>query len=104
MAAKQYLIFRGFFCKKAIEVPETKAIPIDYYGCMGVPITALDKIDTNLWELLDCIGPKINGKTIYRRIIIRKKLPPEIEEYINNGNIVFQADEDLLIPIRQERE
>lgn len=98
------LLFKGFFSKKAIEVPETKAIPIDYYGCMGVPITALDKIDTNLWELLDCIRPKINGKTIYRRIIIRKKLPPEIEEYINNGNAVFQANDDLLIPIRQERE
>ena len=101
---KQYLIFRGFFCKKAIEVPKTKYIPIDYYGCIGVPITALDKIDTNTWELLDCIRPKIKGKALFRRIIMRKKLPTEIEEYINKGGVVFQTDEDLLIPLRQEGE
>ena len=77
---------------------------IGHMGCMGVPITALDKIDTNTWELLDCIRPKINGKALFQRIIIRKKLPTEIEEYINKGGVVFQADEDLLIPIRQERE
>ena len=75
---KQYPIYDNY---AAIEVSETKNIPIDYFGLMGVPITALAKGIDLLFEIL-FISPeipgldgklKLNGKELYRRIIIRRK-------------------------------
>lgn len=65
----------------AIEVSEVKNIPVDYFGLMGVPITALDKHIDMLFEILflspDIPGLKgklkLNGKELYRRLIIRRK-------------------------------
>ena len=66
----------------AIEVPFTDAIPSDYEGIMGVPISFLDKYCPEQFEILALDdhrvewrgrGPDLNGKTLYRRIIIRKK-------------------------------
>jgi hypothetical protein len=36
----------------AIEVANTKDIPVDYFGAMGVPITFLDKYNPNQFEIL----------------------------------------------------
>lgn len=74
----------------AIDVPFTDAIPSDYNGAMGVPITFLDKFNPDQFEIIDGIGrysmitgptpetqgkylTKVNGKPKYARIIIRKK-------------------------------
>lgn len=57
----------------AINVDKTSDIPEDYDGVMGVPITFLDKYNSEDWELLDTIRPKLNGKYLYKRIIIRRK-------------------------------
>ncbi len=72
----------------AIEVPFTDAIPDDYEGVMGVPITFLDKYCPEQFEILGisynhgapmCHIPgtswncKINGKDIYKRIFIRHR-------------------------------
>jgi hypothetical protein len=69
----------------AINVDKTKDIPMDYAGAMGVPITFLDKYNPEQFEILGLDdhrlvypdwrgrGPDINGKGIYRRIIIRNK-------------------------------
>ena len=74
----------------AIEVPFTDAIPSDYNGVMGVPITFLDKYNPEQFEILgnsnvrgerehlmnnvisatDCTY--INGKPQYARILIKK--------------------------------
>ena len=68
----------------AIEVPATDAIPDDYEGVMGVPITFLDKYCPEQFEILgdsryhdgktvaDDIN-YINGKLTYRRILIRHR-------------------------------
>ena len=68
----------------AIEVPKTSDIPYDFYGVMGVPITFLDKYNPDQFEILgdsryhdgrdiaDDIN-FINGKLLYRRILIRRK-------------------------------
>jgi len=60
-------------------------IPMDYPRAMGVPITFLDKYNPEQFEILGLDdhrliypewrgrGPVLNGKTIYRRIIIRNK-------------------------------
>lgn len=77
---------------KAIEVPFTNAIPSDYNGVMGVPISFLDKYNPDQFEILNAndfrrdenfkIKPHglikdkdgaINGKPTYARILIRHK-------------------------------
>ena len=76
----------------AIEVPFTDAIPSDYGGVMGVPISFLDKycpeqfeifgatesegkgFSCGLWSLTSGVAqPMIGGKRIYKRIFIRKR-------------------------------
>ena len=66
----------------AIEVSKVADIPYDYNGLMGVPITFLDKYNPEQFEILGLDdhrvawrgrGPDLNGKTLYRRIIIRRK-------------------------------
>lgn len=76
----------------AIEIPYTDAIPSDYTGVMGVPISFLDKHCVEQFEILDANDfrknnsiPKkphglikdkdgsIDGKPTYARILIRKK-------------------------------
>lgn len=63
----------------AIEVPFTEAIPSDYNGDMGVPITFLDKYNPNQFEIVkfrkgnDDKDLSINGKSPYFRIVIRRK-------------------------------
>ena len=64
----------------AIEVPYTDAIPSDYEGVMGVPISFLDKYCPEQFKILgneydlniDKGRGYINGKRMYSRIFIRK--------------------------------
>lgn len=70
---------------EAIDVSRVANIPSDYYGVMGVPITFLDKYNPDQFEILglddpDLVypnwrgrGPDLNGKTIYRRVMVRRK-------------------------------
>ncbi len=64
----------------AIEIPYTDAIPSDYEGIMGVPISFLDKFNPAQFEILGLDnptnkfighGPVLKGKTKYRRVFIR---------------------------------
>ena len=67
----------------AIDVSKVKEIPLDYDGVMGVPITFLNKYNPEQFEILGLDDhrlqypewrgrcPDLNGKGIYRRIIIR---------------------------------
>ena len=65
----------------AIEVPFSDAIPSDYEGIMGVPITFIDKYCPEQFEVLgteiELNIPKgrgyVNGKRLYSRIFIRKR-------------------------------
>ena len=68
----------------AIEVPYTDAIPCDYAGVMGVPISFLDKYCPEQFEILGQMAntnvdehnfgyPFVNGIRKYARILIRKK-------------------------------
>lgn len=68
----------------AIEVGKTADIPCDYDGIMGVPITFMDKYNPDQFEILgdsryhdgqdfaDDINV-LNGKTLYRRLLIRRR-------------------------------
>lgn len=63
----------------AIDIPRTDAIPADYDGVMGVPITFLDKYCPEQFEIVkfrkgnDGKDLSINGVCPYFRILIRKK-------------------------------
>ena len=74
----------------AIEVPYTAAIPGDYEGVMGVPISFLDKYNPDQFEIVGCswsngrpdfwdenpcTDPVVNGKPVYKRIFIRHRNP-----------------------------
>ena len=70
---------------EAIDVSRVVNIPSDYDEIMDVPITFLDKYNPNQFEILGLDdpnlvypnwrgrGPDLNGKTIYRRVMIRRK-------------------------------
>ena len=74
----------------AIEVPFIDAIPSDYDGVMGVPITFVDKYNPEQFEIVGLAagnirglagiatttgkdGPYMNGKLKYGRILIRRR-------------------------------
>ncbi len=70
----------------AIEVSFTDAIPSDYKGVMGVPISFLDKYSPEQFEILgEMVSttidefnfgyPYVNGKKIYARILIKHRNP-----------------------------
>jgi len=81
----------------AIEVPFTDAIPSDFEGVMGVPITFLTKYNPDQFEILGLgasagydpaiVGlpflgdkdarPLVNGKNTYARIFLRRKKEPK---------------------------
>lgn len=73
---------------EAIEVPFTDAIPSDYEGIMGVPITFLDKYNPDQFEIVGCsydygrpegwaesinMSVSIQGVNVYKRILIKHK-------------------------------
>lgn len=76
---------------KAIEIPRVDAIPNNYDGIMGVPISFLNKYNPDQFEIIaitnkDTIPknllisghkkydrPYLNGRRMYSRILIRKK-------------------------------
>lgn len=68
----------------AIDVPFTDSIPNDYTGCMGVPITFLDKYNPSQFEIIGIMAttkisgynygyPYIDGRKVYARILIKKR-------------------------------
>ncbi|MFA5247940.1 MAG: adenine-specific methyltransferase EcoRI family protein [Candidatus Paceibacterota bacterium] len=69
----------------AINVNKIKDIPIDYFGEFGVPITFIDKYNPDQFEIIGCMTttkidefnygyPYINGKKVYARIVIKRKV------------------------------
>jgi hypothetical protein len=73
----------------AIEVPFTDAIPSDYKGVMGVPISFLDKYNPWQFEIIGCsysyaepigyhiknasYGVSVSEKEVYKRLFIRSR-------------------------------
>ncbi len=87
------VVYRKFDNYDAINVDKTLQIPIDYNDYIGVPTTYLDKHNPELFEIVGMTystdrnpdieairtdpvrrnNPFINGKSIYPRVIIRRK-------------------------------
>lgn len=52
----------------------SKDIPVDYQGLIAVPITFFKYYDYLPYEILEKRGDLVlNGKTVYERLIIRRK-------------------------------
>lgn len=81
----QYLRYDNY---DALEIPITEAIPNDYLGVMGVPVTFMGKYNPEQFEILGCSyvygdpgchyagkswSTTINGIDVYKRIFIRKR-------------------------------
>lgn len=69
----------------AINVKTIKDIPYDYFGIMGVPITYIKYHNPEQFEIIgeanhgsdnefDLFKPKINGKEVFKRILIKRKV------------------------------
>lgn len=69
----------------AINVKTIRDIPYDYYGIMGVPITIINRYNGEQFEIIgeanhgsdnefDLFKPTIDGKEIFKRILIRRKV------------------------------
>lgn len=57
----------------AINVPNIKSIPKDYYGDMGVPESIFFKDWEGLFTIKAIGRPKIDGKLLFCKIVIRRK-------------------------------
>ena len=70
----------------AINVDYIKDIPTNYNGMIGVPPSVINKIDLNLYDVIDSkYGLRINGKKISRRFIIKRKQNKEsVAENLSN--------------------
>lgn len=56
-----------------INCNKTKDIPCDYFGYIGVPISAIEKLNRSIWKMIEIINcPILNNKRIYMRIIIKR--------------------------------
>ena len=78
---KEYPKFDNY---DAINVRRVVDIPMDYPGIMGVPITIINKYNSEQFELIgeanhgsdnefDLFKPLINGKYIFKRILIKNR-------------------------------
>jgi len=67
-----YEFFDGY--DNIINCDKVSNIPKDYNGIIGVPISFIDKYNSNQFKIIGLIRvPKIKGTEIYSRILIQKK-------------------------------
>ena len=68
----------------AINVKTINDIPYDYFGIMGVPITIINRYNSEQFEIVgeanhgsdneyDLFKPVLNGKELYKKILIRRR-------------------------------
>ena len=82
-----------------INVKKVTEIPMDYDGIMGVPITYLKYHNEEQFEIVgeanhgsdnefDLFKPKINGKELFKRILIRRKNKPNLSQGIKEFHVL----------------
>lgn len=78
------LIHQRYDNYNAIHVRNITEIPFDYTGIMGVPITIINRYNSEQFEIIgeanhgsdsqyDIFKPILNGKEVFKRILIRNK-------------------------------
>ncbi len=78
----------------AINVKTINDIPYDFYGIMGVPITIINRYNSEQFEIVgeanhgsdseyDLFKPILNGKELYKKILIRRRIKEvKIKEFL----------------------
>ncbi len=89
----------------AIEVPFTDAIPSDFPGVMGVPITFLDKYNPDQFEIIG------NGQSMADELGIRPVGQEFVDAYYGQGNkgqitakwnnLVYRIGEKVVVPYQR---
>jgi hypothetical protein len=97
-----YLPYENF---SAIEVPFTDAIPSDYDGMMGVPITFLDKYNPDQFEIIG------NGQSTANELGIKPIGQAFVDDYYAQGNkgqihanwnnLVYRRGDRVVIPYQR---
>jgi hypothetical protein len=97
-----YFTYENF---DAIEVPFTDAIPSDYTGVMGVPITFLDKYSPEQFEILG------NGQTMANELGIKPVGQEFVDTYYAQGNkgqitakwnnLVYRIGDKVVVPYQR---
>jgi hypothetical protein len=90
---------------EAIEVPYTDAIPSDYQGVMGVPISFLSKYNPDQFEIIG------NGQTMANELGIRPVGQKFVDDYYAQGNkgqinakwnnLVYRNGEKTVVPYQR---
>lgn len=94
--------------EKIWNVDKCKDIPWEYDGYVGVPISIMDKINRDVFDIIDYFNGQdiyqINGKKRYVRFILkRKKDAPLYEWYDEENKIKYVGTaEDLILMIENE--
>jgi len=89
----------------AIEIPFTDAIPSDYDGVMGVPISFLDKYNPEQFEIVG------NGQTMANELGIRPVGQKFVDDYYSQGNkgqinakwnnLVYRLGQKVVVPYQR---
>ena len=97
-----YLKYENY---EAIEVPRTEAIPSDYSGVMGVPISFLSKYNPDQFEIIG------NGQTMANELGIRPIGQKFVDDYYAQGNkgqinskwnnLVYRVGEKVVVPYQR---
>jgi hypothetical protein len=97
--------YRKYSNFNAIEVPFTDAIPSDYTGVMGVPITFLDKYSPEQFEIIG------NGQTMADELGIKPVGEKFVKDYYAQGNkgqitpkwnnLVYRIGEKVVVPYQR---
>jgi hypothetical protein len=76
----------------AIEVPVTNAIPSDYSGVMGVPISFLDKFDPEQFQIIGitkpAIDPQLRTKIYGKQVQVDKNGKRSEVTKLNDGAVL----------------
>lgn len=76
----------------AIEVPKSNQIPCNYHGLMGVPISYLLKHNPDQIEIVGLgVSPHINGKCVFKRILVRWKRVPKDSTDVEIWNDIYHG-------------
>ena len=97
--------YRKYLNYDAVEVPYTDAIPKDYEGIMGVPITFLDKYNPDQFEIIG------NGQTMADELGIKPVGKKFVADYYAQGNkgqsthkwnnLVYRIGEKVVVPYQR---
>ena len=97
--------YREYDNYNAIEIPRTDAIPSDFKGVMGVPISFLSKYNPEQFEIIG------NGQTMANELGIKAVGQQFVDDYYSQGNkgqinakwnnLVYHIGEKVVVPYQR---